>query len=106
MSKSVNILSLFGGHEVGAEAIKCLGWVVDEYFSSEVDEYPVIISRKNHPEIIHIGNVEDVRYYDSQLHTRPMESTEDGVITDRSHVVKIDLIIGGPPCTDLSSAKK
>ena len=63
MPKSINILSLFGGHEVGAEAIKRLGWVVDEYFSSEVDEYPIIISKNNHPDIIHIGNDENVRYY-------------------------------------------
>lgn len=35
-----------------------------------------------------------------------MTVTDDGVVTDASHVVDIDLIIGGPPCTDLSSAKK
>ena len=106
MSKSVNILSLFGWHEIGAEAIKYLGWNVERYFSSEIDEYAMKIASNNHPDLIHIWSVEDVRYYDRQLHTRPMTVTDDGVVTDASHVVDIDLIIGGPPCTDLSSAKK
>lgn len=79
---------------------------MDQYFSSEIDEYPIIIATKNHPEIIHIGSVENVRYYDHQLHTRPYRESENGVVVEESHVVDIDIIIGGPPCTDLSSAKK
>lgn len=63
MSKAVNILSLFGGHEIGAEAIKYLGWNVEKYFSSEVDEYAMKIASNNHPDIIHIGNVKDI-YFD------------------------------------------
>lgn len=105
MSKSVNILSLFGGHEVGAEAIKCLGWEVENYFSSEVDEYPVTIAKKNHPHILHIGNVQNIQYIDGELYG---EELSDLIFEDllSKKEVKIDLIIGGPPCTDLSSAKK
>lgn len=68
--------------------------------------YPIKIVEDNYPDIIHLGDVQNVRYYDRQIHSSPMTITEDGVVTDKSHVVNIDLIIGGPPCQDLSAAKK
>jgi len=102
----MNVLSLFGWIEWGRAALDFLGITPDRYFSAEVDPYPVKISSANYPDIIHLGDVEKVRYYNWQLHTHPLEITQDGVIYERSHVVKIDLLIGWPPCQDLSIAKK
>lgn len=107
MSKTVNILSLFGGIECGRVAIERLGWEVGQYFSSEHDPYPQKIASDNYPDIIHLGDVQNVRYYDRQIHSSPMTVMEDGkILVNQSHVVDIDIIIGGPPCQDLSSAKK
>lgn len=107
--QKINVLSLFGGIEVGKLAINVLSEFaqIDQYFSSESDPYPRSVAEWNHPDIIHIGNVEDVRYYEGSLHTRPMTENPDGsILESASYHCKIDLLIGGPPCQDLSAAKK
>lgn len=53
--KKINVLSLFGGIECGRVALERLGVPVDNYFSSEIDPYAIEITKKNYPEIIHIG---------------------------------------------------
>ncbi len=74
-----------------------LGIEVDKYFSSEIDEYAIKITEKNHPDIIHIGSVLDVQYI-------PERKLLCGS-GDTNYFVDIDIIIGGPPCQDLSAAK-
>lgn len=56
----INVLSLFGGIECGRVAMDRLGWDIRNYFSSEVDTYPIEITKKNWPDIIHVGSVTDV----------------------------------------------
>jgi DNA (cytosine-5)-methyltransferase 3A len=76
----MKVLSLFDG-------ISCLRVAFDiapdEYIASEIDTNAIKISKKNYPEIKHIGSVKDVGY-----------------------IPDIDLLCGGSPCTDLSIAKK
>ena len=88
----INVLSLFGGIECGRVAMYRLGWEVGNYYSSEIDEYAKKITSAKWPDIIHVGSVTDVSYFDNTL--API-----------GHTVKIDVLIGGSPCQDLSIAK-
>lgn len=76
----MKVLSLFDG-------ISCLRVALGdrkvEYLASEIDKNAIKVSKKNYPDIKHIGNVCDV-----------------------SGVSGVDLLVGGSPCTDLSIAKK
>jgi len=80
----MNVLSLFDGISCGIQAIKNIG-IKCNYYASEIDPYALAISKKNHPEIFQLGNVLDVK---------------------ASNLPKIDLLLGGSPCTNLSIAGK
>ena len=82
--KPLNVLSLFDGAGIGLLALKRAGIPVAKYYASEIDKYAIQIAKKNHPEIIHIGDVKNVW---------------------ARNLPKIDLLIGGSPCQDLSIAK-
>ena len=77
-----NVLSLFDGIGAGLLALKRAGFKVNNYYASEVDPSAMTVALFNHPEIQHIGDVEKVSGYDFP---------------------NIDLLIGGSPCTNLSS---
>ncbi len=81
----MNVLSLFDGMACGLVALKRAGIRVDNYFASEIDKYAIQIAKKNHPEIQHLGSIED---YESW------------------NLPSIDLIIAGPPCQGFSIAGK
>jgi DNA (cytosine-5)-methyltransferase 3A len=81
----MNVLSLFDGMSCGQIALNQLGFKVDNYFASEIDEYAIKIAKKNFPNIIHIGDVLKVK---------------------GSELPKIDLLIGGSPCQGFSFAGK
>ena len=51
-------------------ALKRAGIQVDSYFASEIDKYAVQVSKKNWHEIVHIGDVTQVKYKDGVLHTQ------------------------------------
>lgn len=87
------VLSLFDGMSCGMLALKRAGIQVDSYFASEIAKYAVQVSKKNWPDIIHIGDVTQVRYKDGMLHTQ-----------FGSYETKIDMVIGGSPCTSFSVA--
>jgi DNA (cytosine-5)-methyltransferase 3A len=76
----MKVLSLFDG-------ISCLRVALStrdiDYTASEIDPNAIKISKKNYPDIKHIGSVVDVPY-----------------------IPDIDLLCGGSPCQDLSLAKK
>lgn len=95
----MNILSLFWGIECWRVALDQVWIPVEKYFSSEVDPYPIKISSANYPEIIHIGDVKNVKFNN---HLWYWENQMIG----RCEITKIDLLIGGSPCQDLSIAKK
>jgi DNA (cytosine-5)-methyltransferase 3A len=81
-----NVLSLFGGIETGYAALKDAGVPIANYWSSEIDKNAIKAAKWNYPEIVHIGDVKNVKV--SELPFVP------------------DLLIGGFPCQDLSVAGK
>ena len=84
----MNVLSLFDGMSCGRIALERAGFKVDKYFAAEIDKYAIQIAKKNYPDTIHLGDVQDIMYPESF----------DG------H--KIDLVIGGSPCQGFSFAGK
>jgi site-specific DNA-cytosine methylase len=77
------VLSLFDGISCGRQALKDAGIDVTEYYASEVDERSIEVARRNHGDIIHIGDVRGV---------------------SASNLPPIDLLIGGSPCQGFSAA--
>ncbi len=81
----MNVLSLFDGISCAKVSLDNLGIKVENYFSSEIDRHAITVSKKNHPSIVQLGDIRNI---------------------DVSTLPKIDLLIGGSPCQDLSIAKK
>lgn len=79
----MNVLSLFDGMSCGQIALEKVGVDVNKYYASEIYEQAIKVTRKNYPNTIHIG---DVR----------------GIVGKA--LPKIDLLIGGTPCRNLSRA--
>ncbi len=85
------VLSLFDGMSGGQIALDNLGIRPQKYFASEIDKYAIQITQKNYPNTIQLG---DVNNYD-MWEFIPEFSWD-----------KIDLLMGGSPCQDLSVAKQ
>lgn len=81
----MRVLSLFDGIACGYEALQRAGIPIDVYYASEIDKYAIQIAQKNHPDIIQLGDVCNIRGEDFK---------------------DIDLIIGGSPCQGFSIAGK
>ena len=84
-STGLNVLSLFDGMSCGQIALQKAGIKVNQYFASEIDKHAIKVTQHNFPNTIQIGSVLDVK---------------------ASDLPKIDLLIGGSPCQDFSSANK
>lgn len=89
------VLSLFDGMSCGRIALDRLGITPSKYFASEVDKHAIRVSKENWQDVIHVGDVTKVSYKDGTLYT------EYGDF----HIGKIDLILGGSPCQDFSTAR-
>lgn len=83
----MKVLSLFDGISVAQQALKELGIPIETYYASEIDKYAIQVTIKNHPNTIQLGDVKIIN--------TPMLLCK-----------KIDLMVGGSPCQDLSIAKK
>ena len=81
----MNILSLFDGISGARIALEKLNIPITNYYASEIDKYAIKVSKENYPDTIHLGDIKDIK---------------------ASDLPKIDLIIGGSPCQDLSNAQK
>ncbi|HZK19361.1 MAG TPA: DNA (cytosine-5-)-methyltransferase [Treponemataceae bacterium] len=81
----MNVLSLFDGISCGKVALDRAVIKYDKYYASEIDKYAIKIAMKNHPDIIQLGDVRDVK--DETL-------------------PEIDLLMGGSPCQGFSFAGK
>lgn len=79
----MNVLSLFDGISCGQIALQRAGIKVDKYYASEIKPSAIKCTQTNYPNTIQLGDV-------TQL--------------DLSKLEKIDLLIGGSPCQDLSIA--
>lgn len=80
----MNVLSLFDGMSCGQIALNKCGIHYDNYYASEIDKHAIKVTKHNYPNTIHIGDV---------------------CLVDVSKLPKIDLLIGGSPCQDFSTAK-
>jgi DNA (cytosine-5)-methyltransferase 3A len=80
----MNVLSLFDGISCGRIALERVGIKVNKYYASEIEQFAIDITQKNYPDTIQLGNVFNIDY---------------------SKLYKIDLLIGGSPCTYWSSAR-
>ena len=78
-------LSLFDGISCGQEALKKAGITTRIFLASEIEKYPKMITRKNHPLTVQLGDVTKV------------------VADDLPHV---NLLMGGSPCQGFSFAGK
>ena len=82
--KGITVLSLFDGISCGQIALERSGIKVDKYYASEIDKYAIKITAKNYPNTVQLGDVSYINAND---------------------LPKIDLLIGGSPCQDLSNYK-
>lgn len=81
----MNVLSLFDGMSCGRITLSELGIPVEKYYASEVDKFAIKATMQNFPDTIQLGDVRGLEV---------------------SRLDKIDLIIGGSPCTNLSMSGK
>lgn len=82
----MKVLSLFGGVECSYPSFQDLGIKIEKYYTAEIDEYAISITKHNIPDAVHLG---DVTTFDF--------NTLKG---------EVDIVIGGSPCTYWSIAKK
>lgn len=83
--KPINVLSLFDGMSCGQIALERAGIKVNKYFASEIKPHAIDVTQHNYPNTIQLGDVTKIKAKD---------------------LPKIDLLIGGSPCQDFSSANK
>lgn len=81
----MNVLSLFDGMSCGQQALGRAGFVVDNYYASEIDKHAIKVTMANYPNTIQLGSVLNV---------------------NAKELPKIDLLIGGSPCQSFSFAGK
>lgn len=79
----MNVLSLFDGIACGKVALDRNNIKYNNYFSSEIDQFALAVSKYNHKDIIELGDIKNINSDD---------------------LPEIDLMMGGSPCQDLSSA--
>lgn len=80
----MKVLSLFDGISCGRVALERAGIPVEAYYASEIDKNAIAISAKNYPDIVQIGDVQNIPFNPDW---------------------NFDLLIGGSPCQDLSNYK-
>ena len=82
----MRVLSLFDGISGGRVALERAGIPVETYYASEIDKYAMSVAQAMYPDTIQIGDVCKIDF--------------------TQYVGKVDMIIGGSPCQDLSIAKQ
>ena len=80
----MNVLSLFDGISCGQLALNRANIPYDEYYASEIDQHTIAVTQHHYPLTIQLGNVTTINIKD---------------------LPKINLLIGGSPCQDLSCLK-
>lgn len=82
----MRVLSLFDGISCGHVALERAGIPVEVYYASEIDKYAIQITQKNYPDTIQLGDITKIDF--------------------KEFIGKVDLVMGGSPCQDLSIAGK
>ncbi len=93
---NMKILSLFDGMSVAQKALKDAGIPVEVYYASEIDEYAMAVTQSNFPNTVQLGDVSKIKKENYINHP---------IYGIKLYEEKIDLLIGGSPCQDLSIAK-
>jgi DNA (cytosine-5)-methyltransferase 3A len=81
----MNVLSLFDGISCGRVALERAGIKVDKYYASEIEPNAIKVTQQHYPDTIQLGDVTKIDF--------------------NQFKGKIDLLIGGSPCQDMSIAK-
>ena len=81
----MRVLSMFDGISCGRVALDRIGITPEAYFASEIDEHAEQVSADNWPDIVRLGDAKNV---------------------DEWELGRIDLLLGGSPCTNWSITKK
>lgn len=81
----MRVLSMFDGISCGRVALDRTGIIPEVYFASEIDEYAERVSADNWTDIVRLGDAKGVDGWD---------------------LGRIDLLLGGSPCTHWSIARK
>ena len=83
----MNVLSLFNGMNTGRQALENVGIKVNKYYSSEIKPYAIELTQYHFPDTIQVGDVTKWIEWDIEWS-------------------KVDLVLSGSPCQDLSAAGK
>jgi site-specific DNA-cytosine methylase len=83
----MRVLSLFNGMNTGRVASENQGFKVEKYYSSEIKKHAIKLTQYHYPDTIQLGNILNWRSWEIDFS-------------------KIDLILSGSPCQDLSIAGK
>lgn len=86
MGGTMRVLSLFDGISCGHIALERAGIPIEVYYASEIDKYAIQITQKNYPNTIQLGDINNIDF--------------------TQFIGKVDLVMGGSPCQDLSIAGK
>jgi len=81
----MNVLSVFDGIAGARIAFDRVGIKIKNFFSSEIDASAIKVAEENYKNIIQLGDIKDIK---------------------SKNLPRIDLLIGGSPCQDLSNAQK
>ena len=85
-SVALQVLSLFDGISGCLVALKQLGFEIDTYVSSEVDEYSKIVTMIRHREATQVGDARGIN--------------EKKILQEHG---PFDLLVGGFPCNDFAN---
>lgn len=78
----MRVLSLFDGISCGKLALERAGIPISKYVAAEIDPYAISISKRNHPDIEHVGSVVGLTFKKGEF----------------------DLILAGSPCQGFTQA--
>jgi len=81
------VVSLFNGMNTGRQSLENCGHKVTKYYSSELKPYAIELTQHHFPDTIQVGDVTKWKDWDIEWE-------------------KVDLILSGSPCQDLSIAGK
>lgn len=87
--KFKTVLSLFDGISAAQLALVRAGIAYEKYYASEIEKNAMAVTMKRFPETVQLGNIKELTAF--RLNVLGL-------------IGNVDLLIGGSPCTSLSSA--
>jgi len=85
IKKGINVLSLFDGISIAQLALKQLDIPIENYYASEIDRNAIKVTQHHFPDTIQLGDIKQL---------------------SADELPKIDLLVAGSPCVDLTSLRK